>query len=214
MIAKDGIPIIIWTGMLVVLFAILGCSLDMMALKILAGLLAAIFIFHFFFFRDPDRETPQGDNLIIAPADGTIIKVDEVEEKEYFKEKVQRVSIFMSVFNVHVNRFPISGEVDYLDYSKGKFMAAFADHADTENERTIIGIKSAKGKLMFKQIAGLIARRIVYNVQKGDNAVAGKRFGLIRYGSRVDLYFPLSVKVNVKLKEKVKSGTTIIGEYS
>jgi phosphatidylserine decarboxylase len=213
MIAKDGIPIIIWTGVIALLLAVFGYMFEITFLTGLAFVLAAVFIFHFFFFRDPDRETPQGDNLIIAPADGTIIKVDEVEEKEYFNERVQRVSIFMSVFNVHVNRFPLSGKVDYLGYSKGKFMAAFADSADLENERTCIGINSAKGKLFFKQIAGLIARRIVYNVKKGDTAKVGERFGLIRYGSRVDLYFPLSVKVKVKLKEKVKSGSTIIGEY-
>ncbi len=213
MIAKDGIPIIIWTGVIVVVLAALGFIFELAFLTGLATVLMAVFVFHFFFFRDPNRETPKGDNLIIAPADGTIIKVDEVEEKEYFNEKVQRVSIFMSVFNVHVNRFPVSGEVDYLNYSAGKFMAAFADTADLENERTIIGIKSVNGKFLFKQIAGLIARRIVYHVKKGDITQVGKRFGLIRYGSRVDLYFPLSVKVNVKLKEKVRSGVTIIGEY-
>ena len=213
MIAKDGIPIIVWTGIILLLLLGPATYLGWFALQILTLVVFALFIFNFFFFRDPDRETPQGDNLIIAPADGTIIKLDEVEEKEYFNEKVQRVSIFMSVFNVHVNRFPLSGEVDYLDYSKGKFMAAFAENADLENERTIIGIKSAKGKLMFKQIAGLIARRIIYNVQSGDKAIAGERFGLIKYGSRVDLYFPLSVKIEVKLKEKVKGGSTIIGEF-
>ncbi|KAA3615710.1 MAG: phosphatidylserine decarboxylase family protein [Calditrichaeota bacterium] len=213
MIAKDGIPIIIWTGIIFLVIAALGFSLDTIYLKALAAVILAIFIFHFFFFRDPDRETPQGDNLIIAPADGTIIKVDEVEEKEYFNEKVQRVTIFMSVFNVHVNRFPFSGEVDYLDYAPGKFMAAFADSADLENERTIIGIKSGEKRLLFKQVAGLIARRIVYHVKKDDTTQAGIRFGLIRYGSRVDMYFPLSVKVNVKLKQKVRSGSTIIGEY-
>jgi phosphatidylserine decarboxylase len=213
MIAKDGIPIIIWTGVIVALVAILGYTFEITALLILADVIMAVFIFHFFFFRDPERDTPTSENAIIAPADGTIIKIDEVEENEYFKEKVQRVSIFMSVFNVHVNRFPISGEVDYVNYAPGKFLAAFAEEADVENERTIIGINAAKGKLMFKQIAGLIARRIVYHVKQGDIATVGKRFGLIRYGSRVDLYFPLSVKINVKLKEKVKSGVTIIGEY-
>ena len=136
MIAKDGIPIIVWTGIILLLLLGPATYLGWFALQILTLVVFALFIFNFFFFRDPDRETPQGDNLIIAPADGTIIKLDEVEEKEYFNEKVQRVSIFMSVFNVHVNRFPLSGEVDYLDYSKGKFMAAFAENADLENERS------------------------------------------------------------------------------
>jgi len=214
MIAKDGIPVILVTGVIVVVTALLAYILNSIILEILAILLGVIFIFHFFFFRDPDRETPAGENLIIAPADGTVIRIDEVEENEYFKEKVQRVSIFMSVFNVHVNRIPWAGEVEYLDYAKGRFKAAFAQDAPEVNERSVIGIKSAKGKLMFKQIAGLIARRIVNNLQTGEEVKSGQRFGLIRYGSRVDLYFPLSVKVNVKLKEKVKSGSTIIGEFN
>jgi phosphatidylserine decarboxylase len=184
-----------------------------MALNVLAYIFTGIFIFHFFFFRDPERQTPQGENLIISPADGTVINIDEVEENEYFRERVQRVSIFMSVFNVHVNRIPCDGEIEYLDYAKGRFKAAFADDAPEVNERTVIGINSKQGKLMFKQIAGLIARRIIYHVKKGDYVKKGKRFGLIKYGSRVDLYFPLSAKISVKLKDKVRSGTTVIGEF-
>jgi len=213
MIAKDGIPLIIGTGILVIVIAILAYFFNSIVLEVLAFILGGVFIFHFFFFRDPDRQTPAGDNLIIAPADGTVINIAEVDENEYFKERVQRVSIFMSVFNVHVNRVPWAGEVEYLDYAKGRFKAAFADDAPEVNERTVIGIKSDKGKLMFKQIAGLIARRIVYHLKTGDNVKSGERFGLIKYGSRVDLYFPLSVKINIKLKDKVKSGSTIIGEF-
>lgn len=213
MIAKDGIPLIIGTGIIVILLAILAYFFNSMILEVFALLLGAIFIFHFFFFRDPDRETPTGENLIIAPADGTVINIAEVEENEYFKDKVQRVSIFMSVFNVHVNRIPFAGEIEYLDYAAGRFKAAFADDAPEVNERTVIGIKSDKGKLLFKQIAGLIARRIVYHLKTGDKVKSGERFGLIKYGSRVDLYFPLSTKLKVKLKDKVKSGSTIIGEF-
>jgi len=214
MIAKDGIPVIFVTGIIVLSTAGLAYILNSVVLEVLTFITGAVFIFHFFFFRDPDRKTPAGDNLIIAPADGTIIAIDEVEENEYFKDRVQRVSIFMSVFNVHVNRIPLAGEVEYLDYAKGRFKAAFAEDAPEVNERTVIGIRSSKGKLMFKQIAGLIARRIVYHIKTGDTVRSGERFGLIKYGSRVDLYFPLSVKLNVKMKDKVKSGTTIIGEFS
>ena len=213
MIAKDGIPLIIGTGIIVIMLAIMAYFFNSAILEVLALLLGGIFIFHFFFFRDPDRETPVGENLIIAPADGTVINIAEVDENEYFKEKVKRVSIFMSVFNVHVNRIPLAGEVEYLDYARGRFKAAFADDAPEVNERTVIGIKSEKGKLLFKQIAGLIARRIVYRLNTGDKVKSGERFGLIKYGSRVDLYFPRSVKINVKVKDKVKSGSTIIGEF-
>jgi len=213
MIAKDGVPIIIGTGVIVVILGTLAQYFDSIVMEVFAFIFTGIFVFHFFFFRDPERQSPQGDNLIIAPADGTIINIDEVEENEYLNERVQRVSIFMSVFNVHVNRIPLQGEVEYLDYAKGRFKAAFANDAADVNERTVIGINSSHGKLMFKQIAGLIARRIVYHIKKGDKVSKGKRFGLIKYGSRVDLYFPLSVKINVKLKEKVRSGSTVIGEF-
>lgn len=213
MIAKDGIPIIIGTGIIVAILAAIAFMFNLVIVHVLALLLTGLFIFHFFFFRDPERKTPQGDKLIISPADGTIINIDEVEENEYHNTRVKRVSIFMSVFNVHVNRMPVSGKVEKVDYAKGKFLAAFDKTAAEVNERTIIGIQSAHGKLMFKQIAGLIARRIVYHVKPGDDVHTGNRFGLIRYGSRVDLYFPLSAKINVKLKEKVRSGSTIIGEF-
>ena len=213
MIAKDGVPVIIATGLVVVALGVFAFIFNSIVFKILALVLTGIFVFHFFFFRDPDRKTPNGDNLIIAPADGTVINIDEVDENEYFKDRVQRISIFMSIFNVHVNRIPWAGEVEYLDYAKGRFKAAFAEDAPDVNERTVIGINSENGKLMFKQIAGLIARRIVYNIKPGDKVISGERFGLIKYGSRVDLYFPLSVKINVKLKDKVKGGSTIIGEF-
>lgn len=213
MIAKDGIPVLVLTGMLTVLMFILYWLFPSTIMLAVFWLALFLFFFSIFFLRDPDRETPAGDNLIISPADGTVIKVDQVDENDYFQGKVQRVSIFMSVFNVHVNRVPISGLVDYLEYEKGKFLAAFADDASDHNERSIIGISSARGKILFKQIAGLIARRIVFNLNKGDSVVSGERFGLIRYGSRVDIYLPLSAKINVKLKDKVQSGKTIIGEF-
>lgn len=213
MIAKDGIPLIIGTAIIVIVLGTLAHYIDSIVLDVLSFVFLGIFIFHFFFFRDPDRQTPSGENLIIAPADGTIINIDEVEENEYFNERVSRVSIFMSVFNVHVNRIPWDGEVEYLDYAKGRFKAAFAKDAAEVNERTVIGINSDKGKLMFKQIAGLVARRIVYNIQKGDKVKKGSKFGLIKYGSRVDLYFPLSVRINVKRNDKVRSGSTVIGEF-
>lgn len=213
MIAKDGIPVLVVTGVIALVFAVLYSFINS---PIILGLLLVtlfLFVFSIFFLRDPERQIPEGENLIISPADGTVIKVEQVEEKEYFSEKVQKVSIFMSVFNVHVNRIPLSGEVDYVAYEKGKFLAAFENDASDHNERSIIGIKSAKGKILFKQIAGLIARRIVYHVEKGDHVNRGDRFGLIRYGSRVDIFMPLSVKINVKLKDKVQAGTTVIGEF-
>ena len=171
-------------------------------------------MFNFFFLRAPERKTPEGDGLIISPADGTIIKIAEVDEPIYFKGKVQLISVFMSVFNVHVNRVPLNGEVEYVNYKKGQYLAAFADKATEINEQSMIGIKGKLGKVYFKQIAGLLARRIVYHLQKGDVVQAGERFGLIRYGSRLDVYVPITAKINVELKQKVRSGVTILAEFN
>ncbi len=213
MIAREGWPVIIVTALLAIALFVIYTFTDSAVFYALFWVMTALVTFHFFFFRDPDRATPQGDNLIVAPADGTIVKIEEVEEPDYFQGKVQKVSIFLSVFNVHVNRFPVSGKVDLVDYKKGRFVAAFADDASHANEQSIIGINSPKGKVLFKQIAGLIARRIIYHVQKGDDVKGGARFGLIRYGSRVDMFFPLDVKLHVRLKDKVRCGSTVIGEF-
>jgi phosphatidylserine decarboxylase len=142
-----------------------------------------------------------------------VIAIDEVEEPYYFQSKVKKVSIFLSVFDVHVNRIPVSGYVEYIKYIKGKFLAAFDHKASEENEQSIIGIRHQKGRVLFKQIAGLIARRIVYHVKEGDLVKTGDRFGLIRYGSRVDMFFPENVEIAVKLKDKVYGGETVIGEF-
>jgi len=214
MIAKDGYKLIIYTGIIFTVILIPAILINSIILNILAGLIGFLFIFNFFFLRDPKRETPQGEGLIISPADGTVIKIAEVEEPFYFKDKVKLISIFMSVFNVHVNRIPVSGEINYLDYKEGQFLAAFADSASDINERSIIGIKHEKGKVLIKQIAGLIARRIVYHLKIEDSVNVGEKFGLIRYGSRLDVFVPLSAEVKVKLKEKVKSGSTIIAEFA
>jgi phosphatidylserine decarboxylase len=117
------------------------------------------------------------------------------------------------VFDVHVNRIPVSGTVEFVKYIKGKFLVAFADKASEENEQSIIGIQHQKGKILFKQIAGIIARRIIYHVNEGETVIAGDRFGLIRYGSRVDMFFPENVDLRVNLKDKVKGGETVIGEF-
>ncbi|MFC2089028.1 phosphatidylserine decarboxylase, partial [Calditrichota bacterium] len=139
--------------------------------------------------------------------------ITEVDEPNYFKEKVRRVSIFLSVFDVHVNRIPVTGEVELVKYNPGKFLVAFDHKASENNEQTMIGIKHKKGKLLFKQIAGIIARRIVYHVKEADSVIKGDRFGMIRYGSRVDIFVPENVELMVKLNDKVYGGKTIIGEF-
>ncbi len=214
MITKDGYKIIFFTGLLEALLLAASCIKPSVALWIVTGIIGVLFIFHFFFFRDPQRKTPDGDALIISPADGTIIKIDEIEEPVYLKEKVRRVAIFMSVFNAHINRNPVDGTVEFLEHKNGQFLAAFADKALDVNERTEIGVTTKFGKVFFVQIAGLIARRIVCRLKPGDTIKPGERFGMIKYSSRVDLFLPLSAKINVSLKDKVRAGETIIGEFT
>jgi phosphatidylserine decarboxylase len=166
------------------------------------------------FFRDPERITPKGENLLIAPADGKIIVVKRIHDDEFFHADVQQISIFMSPLNVHVNRNPITGTVRHTRYVQGEYFAAFEDKASERNEQMIVGLEGANGKVMFKQIAGFVARRIVCPLKPGDTVIAGKRFGMIKFGSRVDVFFPLSVRVCVQMGDMTKAGETILGEYS
>jgi phosphatidylserine decarboxylase len=166
------------------------------------------------FFRDPERTTPKGENLIIAPADGKVIVLKKIHDDEFFHTEVQQISIFMSPLNVHVNRNPITGTVRHTRYIKGEYFAAYADKASEKNEQMIVGLEGANGKVMFKQIAGFVARRIVCLLKPGDVVNMGERFGMIKFGSRVDVFIPLSVNVRVQIGEMTKAGETILGEYS
>ena len=213
MFAKDGLVVIFVTSIILLVLLLLTYIFPNILFKVITALVGIVFIFNFFFFRDPERNVPQGDDLILSPADGTVIKIAEVDEPHYFKTKVKRVSIFLSVFNVHVNRIPVTGKVELVKYNPGKFLVAFDHKASEDNEQSIIGIQHQKGKILFKQIAGIIARRIIYHVNEGDSVIAGARFGLIRYGSRVDMFFPENVEIKVDIDDKVYGGETIIGEF-
>ncbi|MBN8702905.1 MAG: phosphatidylserine decarboxylase family protein [Bacteroidetes bacterium] len=165
------------------------------------------------FFRNPKRNTIQNSNAIIAPADGKVVVIEETTETEYLKTKCIQVSIFMSPINVHVNRYPISGTVSYAKYHPGKYLVAWHPKSSTENERTSIAVKHTKGyEILFRQIAGALARRIVYYAKENDTAMQGSEFGFIKFGSRVDLYLPLTAKIKVELNQKTIGGETIIAE--
>lgn len=165
------------------------------------------------FFRDPTREFKTGDNLIIAPADGKVVVIEETTEFEYFKDKRLQVSIFMSPLNVHINRFPISGIVSFFKYHPGKFLAAWEPKSSTDNERTTIVVKHTNGKeILFRQVAGALARRIVWYCKEGDKAEQCGQMGFIKFGSRVDLYLPLGTKLNVKIGDVVKGSQSVLGE--
>lgn len=162
------------------------------------------------FFRDPDRATPAGDGLIVSPADGTVVLIAPAQDREFLMGPAVQISIFMSPLNVHVNRFPISGTVCYFRYFPGEYLVAYDEKSSLRNERTHIGIQNARMKVMFKQIAGFVARRIVAEVKEGDRAVAGERFGMIRFGSRVDVLVPAGAEVKVKVGEKTVAGETVL----
>lgn len=211
MITRDGMSMIIGTGIVLLILLILAFIFKYMALWIIVIPVAILFFFNFFFFRDPERSFEGSPNVVVAPADGKVILVEETDEPYFLKTKAKKISIFMSVFNCHVNRIPINGTVDFLKYKKGQFLAAF-DHRSSEfNEQQIIGITSAYGKILFKQIAGIIARRIVCKLQLGQKVQRSQRLGMIKYGSRLDIFLPLDAEIKVKLNQKTTAGETVIG---
>lgn len=173
-----------------------------------------LMLFTLYFFRDPERIAPAADNVVVSPADGTVLVVKDVEPDEFIKEPAKQISIFMSPFNVHVNRIPISGKVNYLKYFKGDYLMANHEKADKRNERNVIGITSEYGNILFTQVAGFVARRIVYELKVGQIVNIGDRFGMIKFGSRVDVIAPKNWNVKIKEGDKVTAGETILFEYN
>ncbi len=173
-----------------------------------------LFLLTLNFFRDPDRTTPAGDALVIAPADGTIIQVKRVDEQEYLRGPATLVSIFMSPLNVHVNRIPVSGIVGHTRYVSGEYFAAFEDKASEKNEQMIIGLENPAGRVLFKQIAGFVARRIVCTLKPADTVRVGERFGMIKFGSRVDVFVPAAATVRVSVGQKTVAGETVLAQLS
>lgn len=170
-----------------------------------------IFLVLLNFFRNPSRNISVNENHIIAPADGKVVVIEEVEETEFLKDKRIQVSIFMSPLNVHVNRYPVSGKVKYTKYHPGLFLVAWHPKSSTENERTTVVVESKIfGAVLFRQIAGALAKRIVCYARDNDNAQQGEEFGFIKFGSRVDTFLPLGTKINVQLNQKVIGGETVI----
>ncbi|RPD43855.1 phosphatidylserine decarboxylase family protein [Paracnuella aquatica] len=165
------------------------------------------------FFRIPKRDHHQGEASIVAPCDGTVVVIEEVEPDEYFKEKRLQLSIFMSPLNVHVNRNPVSGEVLYSQYHKGKYLVAWHPKSSTDNERHSVVYRSGNREVLVKQIAGALAKRIVNYLKPGDVVEQGSEMGFIKFGSRVDLLLPLDTNITVKLNQKVQGGVTVLGTW-
>ena len=179
--------------------------------KTLAVLLLLFYIIILQFFRNPKRQTLVDDSTIVAPVDGKVVVIEEVFEKEYFKDKRIQVSIFMSPLNVHVTRYALSGKINFSKYHPGKYLVAWHPKASEENERTTIVVENSTfGEVLYRQIAGALAKRIVNYAEKDMQVVQGSDAGFIKFGSRVDLFLPLGTNINVKLNEKVKGGEQII----
>ncbi len=214
---KEGVTSLI----VAILFSVLVNAItffffnDYQIVKIIGYILSAlVLIIIIQFFRSPQRNWIQRDGDIISPADGTVVVIEEVEETEYFNEKRLQVSVFMSPINVHINRYPISGNLKYYKYHPGLFLVAWHPKSSTENERTTAVVEDNKGRtVLFRQIAGALARRIVFFDQEGKSVEQNEECGFIKFGSRVDLLLPLDVKLNVKLNEKVKGGITTIAKF-
>lgn len=164
------------------------------------------------FFRLPKRDFSVGENVVIAPADGKVVVIEETFESEYFKDKRLQVSIFMSPLNVHVNRVPIDGVVKYMKYHAGKYLVAWHPKSSTENERTTMVIENPHATLLLRQIAGALARRIKFYVKEGQQVEQNQEFGFIRFGSRVDVFFPIGTEIDVKIGDTVKGGVTVLGK--
>lgn len=200
--ARDGFFTIAASALLTAFAALFSFALG--------AAMGVLTLFVLWFFRDPDRSTPDRENAFFSPADGRVVEVLEVEHP--FTGPAVRVGIFMNVFSVHVNRAPCAGRVAFLDYVPGKKVAAFAAKASEVNERNFVGLSTARGPVMMVQIAGLLARRIVCRLKLGDALEAGQRYGMIRLGSRVDIYLPREVRLTVKIGDKVYAGVSRIGE--
>ncbi len=234
LIAKEGVKLIIFPLVCFIIFLCLYLIFNINASKlkyifiVLSVIFFILFLFSIYFFRDPERKASADKDEIISSADGKIIYIGKVYDDRYLNQDVLKISIFMSLFNVHVNRIPISGKVLEIKYNKGKFFSANLDKASLENEYNAVILeidcidtediskntdcKNGKTIIAFIQIAGLVARRIVCKINKGEKVIAGNRFGLIKYGSRMDLYLPLYFTTYVKVNDKVYAGKTIIGK--
>lgn len=177
-------------------------------------LLTSLFALVFFFFRDPDRECPAEASLIYSPADGKVVQIETIDEPLYLKEKAVQISIFLSPLNVHVNRVPASGLVEFVQYVPGVNLMAWEKEASELNERANFGLQHPNGfKLLFRQITGFLARRISYDLEEGDQVDAGQRFGIMKFGSRMDVVVPMDSKILVKIGDTVKAATSEIAEW-
>jgi phosphatidylserine decarboxylase len=210
--AREGLPLIAVATLVAVGAYAVALNRRSWPLWLLAFLLTIVAIWVAYFFRDPERAGERGDAVVVSPADGKVVMITDADEPTFLRGPATRVSIFMNVFSVHVNRYPVSGTVGLVSRSVGKFLNAAAEQASLENEQNSVGIESGRHRVLVRQIAGLIARRIITYSEQGQRVEQGSRMGLIRFGSRVDVFMPSSSTVRVKLGDLTQAGTTVIAE--
>ena len=211
MFHKEGIFIIVTSFIIISILIIINDQFNYNLKTLVNIFLMLILILIFQFFRNPKIKVNFDENYLLSPADGKIVIIEEVNEPEFFKDKRLQVSIFMSPINVHVPRYPMNGKIIFSKYHPGKYLVAWHPKSSTKNERTTIVLENEKfGKILYRQIAGKIARRIINYAKVGDQAIQGEDAGFIKFGSRIDLFLPLNSKINVKLDQVVKGGQTII----
>ncbi len=208
--SREGLPTVVGLFVLALVLAVVGRRFDNTFAYAWAALLAAAGLFSIYFFRDPQRTPPQNPLAVVSPCDGTVIAVDTVEEKEYLQAKAQRIAIFMSVFNVHVNYVPFRGTVEFMRFYRGKYLRADLPAASQHNVHILTGVLTPYGRMAFKQSTGAIARRLVNHLKIGDQVETGQKFGIIKFGSRMEVFLPACAQVNVKIGEKVTAGETVI----
>ncbi|HYV98111.1 MAG TPA: phosphatidylserine decarboxylase family protein [Gemmatimonadaceae bacterium] len=212
--AREGYPFIAIGLLLAAAGYALAFTLGGPAWWVAAAALSLIALWVCYFFRDPDRTGTRGDQYVISPADGKVLPIVEVDEPTFVRGRAMRISIFMNIFSVHVNRYPTNGTVRYLHYNPGRFVSAHLEKASLDNEQMSVGIEQGPRRVLVRQIAGLIARRIVTYSREGDRAEQGARFGLIRFGSRVDVFVPVGAKLAVRGGEWVSAGTSVLAELT
>ena len=210
--AREGLIFIAIAALLTAGAFALAVSRRSWGLWLAAVVLLLLALWVAYFFRDPERTGERGTSLVVSPADGKLIMITEVDEPGFVRGRAIRMSIFMNVFNVHVNRYPVDGTVSYVHYNEGKFLNAAAEKSSLENEQMSVGIETGKHRILVRQIAGLIARRIVTYSKPGDAAKQGERMGIIRFGSRVDVFIPTTSAVRAKLGDITTAGVTVLAE--
>lgn len=211
---REGVPTVAGLVLFSLLVGWFGIKNNSLYLIIIAGISVVLALFAVYFFRDPKRISPSQENCVVSPADGKIIAIDEIQESEFIDGKAKRVAIFLSLLNVHVNYVPFKGVVELVRFQRGSNVRADLPEASTHNVNILTGLETSQGKLAFKQSTGMVARRLVNHLRLGDAVETGQKFGIIKFGSRMEVYLPLHADVKVNLGDRVRAGESIIAEFN